>query len=58
MTTEVVRCKDCQYRHSPLECALWYGSYNDTEYFIDHGDDFFCSYGKRKELEDVNEENR
>ena len=43
---EVVRCKDCEYRRS-RECALWFGSLEDADYFVNHGDDFFCSEGKR-----------
>lgn len=46
---EVVRCKDCENRYVPCRCALWYGTVNGTEYFIERGDDFSCSYGKRKE---------
>lgn len=46
---EVVRCKDCEYRYVPCHCALWYGTVCGKEYFIERGDDFFCSYGKRKE---------
>ena len=43
---EVVRCKDCEYRNSP-DCAMWYGSFGDTDYIIATSDDFYCSYGKR-----------
>jgi len=32
----VVRCKDCKHH---LECDYW----------IEHGDDWFCADGKRKE---------
>lgn len=46
---EVVRCKDCKHRYVPCRCALWYGTNNGNEYFIERGDDFSCSYGKRKE---------
>ena len=46
---EVVRCKDCEYRYVPCHCALWYGTVGEKEYFIERGDDFSCSYGKRKE---------
>ncbi len=46
---EVVRCKDCKNRYVPTRCALWYGSLGETEYFCERGDDFFCSYGERKE---------
>ena len=46
---EVVRCRDCKLRYVPCRCALWYGSLNDTEYFSERGDDFYCSLGERKE---------
>jgi hypothetical protein len=46
---EVVRCNDCEHRYVPCRCALWYGTNNGNEYFIERGDDFFCSYGKKKE---------
>lgn len=42
---EVVRCKDCVYRHSP-DCALWYGSIGDIDYLVERGDNFYCSYGR------------
>lgn len=44
----VVRCKDCKYRYAPTRCALWYGTVNDQEYFVERGEDFYCSYGERK----------
>lgn len=46
---EVVRCKDCKNRYVPCRCALWYATANDTEYFVERGDDFFCSYAEKKE---------
>jgi hypothetical protein len=46
---EVVRCKDCKYRHVPCRCALWCGSLDEKEYFIERGEDFYCSYGERKD---------
>lgn len=46
---EVVWCRDCKHRYVPYDCALWYGTNNDTEYFIERGDDFFCSYAEKKE---------
>ena len=48
-TVEIVRCKDCKHRYSPLRCALWYGMCNDKEYFVEHGEDFYCSFGERIE---------
>lgn len=45
---EVVRCKDCKYRYVPCRCALWYATVDDKEYFAERGEDFYCSYGKRK----------
>lgn len=36
---EVVRCKDCKHRYVPTRCALWYGTADDTEYFVERGDD-------------------
>ncbi len=45
---EVVRCKKCQHRYT-TRCALWVSTVNDDEIFREHGDDFFCSFGKRKD---------
>ncbi len=45
----ITRCKDCKNRYVPTRCALWYGTVNDTEYFIERGDDFYCSYAEPKE---------
>ena len=44
----VVRCKDCKHRYAPTRCALWYGTVNDQEYFVERGEEFYCSYGERK----------
>lgn len=46
---EVVSCKDCRHRYEPFNCALWYGTHNGNEHFIERGDDFYCSFGERKE---------
>ena len=46
---EVVRCKDCKYRYVPCRCALWFGSLDEKEYFSERGEDFYCSYGERRE---------
>ena len=46
---EVVRCGECAKRHVPVQCALWWGSGDGKEFFIERGDDFFCMYGERKE---------
>ena len=46
--TVVVRCRDCKHRHTP-RCGLYYGSANSVSYFSEHGEDFYCSYGERKE---------
>ena len=44
---QVVRCKDCKHRYVPTRCALWYGTVNGKEYFVERGEDFYCSYGER-----------
>jgi hypothetical protein len=44
----VVRCKDCRHRYIPKRCALWYGHYDGKDYYVDRGDNFYCSYGERK----------
>ena len=44
---EVVRCKDCQHRYVPCRCALWYGTAHGKEYFVERGEDFYCSLGER-----------
>lgn len=46
---EVVRCKDCKHRYVPIRCALWYGSLDDKEYFIESGENFYCPWGERSE---------
>ena len=46
---EVVRCKDCKHRYVPYRCALWYGTAGDKDYFAERGEDFYCSYGERRE---------
>lgn len=45
---EVVRCSECQHRHNPMRCALWYGTLGDNEYFLEHGDKFYCAFGERR----------
>lgn len=45
---EVVRCKDCKHRYVPARCALWYATMNGKEYFVERGENFYCSYGERK----------
>lgn len=45
---EVVRCKDCRKRHT-TDCSLWYATLNGTEYLVERGENFYCSYGERKE---------
>ena len=46
---EVVHCKDCGKRYT-TNCALWYSTLNDRNYFCGamSNDDFSCSYGERK----------
>ena len=43
----VVKCSQCRKRYT-TECALWYGTVNDQEYFVERGEDFYCSYGEMK----------
>lgn len=50
---EVVKCKDCANRYIPTRCALWFGSLDDKEYFLERGDDFHCAFGTRKRRERV-----
>lgn len=45
---KVVRCKDCKRRYTDL-CALWYATTNESMYIREHGDDFWCAFGERKE---------
>ena len=49
---EVVRCKDCERRHT-TDCYLWYGSTGDIDYILATRDDFYCSYGKRIENDET-----
>lgn len=46
---KVVKCKECKHRYEPVNCALWYATYDGKEYFREHGDEFSCSFGERKE---------
>lgn len=48
---EVVRCKDCKHRYVPSRCALWYGTVDGNDYFVERGNEFYCSYGERSENE-------
>ena len=47
-TTDIVHCKECIHRNKPYKCAMWYGMIDRKHYFINHGDDFSCAYGERK----------
>lgn len=46
----VVRCSQCRKRYT-TECALWFSQLDDKQYFCGaiHNDDFYCSYGERKD---------
>jgi hypothetical protein len=46
---EVVKCSECQKRYT-MNCALWYSTFNDKEYFCGamSNDNFFCACGERK----------
>ena len=47
---EVVRCSQCVKRNT-TNCALWFSQLDDKQYFCGamHNDDFYCSYGERKD---------
>lgn len=45
---EVVRCKDCKYRNTH-DCKMWYQCVICGDYHHWERDDYFCSYGERKE---------
>jgi hypothetical protein len=47
---KIIRCKNCKHRYVPTRCALWYATLNETEYFIERGDDFYCSFAEPKEI--------
>lgn len=46
----VVKCSQCRKRYT-TECALWFSQLDDKQYFCGaiHNDDFYCSYGERKD---------
>ena len=46
----VVKCSQCRKRYT-TECALWFSQLEDKQYFCGaiHNDDFYCSYGERKD---------
>lgn len=48
---EVVRCGECKHRYTPARCSLWVATENDNAVFKEHGEDFFCAFGERKEGE-------
>ena len=45
---KVVRCKDCKYRYTP-SCKMWYNCVICGDYHYWERDDYYCSYGERKE---------
>ena len=45
---EVVRCKDCKHRNTP-DCKMWYHCVICGDYHHWERDEYFCSYGERKE---------
>ena len=45
---EVVRCKDCKHRNTP-DCKMWYQCVICGDYHHWERDEYFCSYGERKE---------
>ena len=45
---EVVLCSECAKRYVPYECGLWHGRLNDTHYFGEWGDEFWCAKGERR----------
>lgn len=56
-SVEVVRCKDCKYRHTE-DCLMQYTDYSDDMDANPEGisvewceDNDFCSYGERKDNE-------
>jgi hypothetical protein len=51
----VVKCSQCRKRYT-TECALWFSQLDDKQYFCGaiHNDDFYCSYGERKDCNDNN----
>ena len=44
----VVRCKDCKHRNTP-DCKMWYQCVICGDYHHWERDEYFCSYGERKE---------
>lgn len=45
---EVVRCKDCKHRNTP-DCKMWYQCVVCGDYHHWERDEYFCSYGERKD---------
>lgn len=45
---EVVRCKDCKHRNTP-DCKMWYKCVICGDCHHWERDEYFCSYGERKE---------
>lgn len=44
---EVVRCKDCKYRNTPV-CKMWYHCVICGDYHHWERDEYYCSCGERK----------
>ena len=44
-----VRCGECRYRYEPVKCSLFVDMADGVPWFRDHGEDFFCEWGERKE---------
>ena len=45
---EVVRCKDCKHRNTP-DCKMWNQCVICGDYHHWERDEYFCSYGERRE---------
>lgn len=48
---EIVRCKDCKHRNTS-NCSMYWESDDHTEQYSWENDDDFCSWGKKKDIED------
>lgn len=46
---DIVRCVECKHRFTHT-CGMYYGTVNFTDFYLAHGDDFYCAYGERKEV--------
>ena len=44
---EKITCRNCEKKNT-RECSLWQGTVGGTDFWLERGEDFYCSYGVNK----------